>query len=85
MLYQPMGRVGSVTLQSVPLLWAPTLKSWSSTMHYLKETTIDGVKFVLIPEELHDKLAEEIFHRPGDLSELAQEWLEYDPEIFDGL
>ena len=27
-------------------------------MHHLKETIIDGVKFVLIPEELYEKLVD---------------------------
>jgi hypothetical protein len=57
-------------------------------MHHLKETVIDGVKFVLIPEELHDALAKHIedlcegaFSEPFQIAEM---WAEYDPEIFDG-
>jgi len=55
-------------------------------MHHLKETTIDGVKFVLIPEELHDKLVR-ICHpcySPGefDWAMVCDDWEAYDPEIF---
>jgi hypothetical protein len=58
-------------------------------MHHLKETTIDGVKFVLIPEELHDKLVALVSDTansfyPGG-AELEELWEEFDPEIFDGL
>lgn len=58
-------------------------------MHHLKETVIDGVKFVLIPEELHDKLA--AFMHPcrdcsvNELEEVCNLWQAYDPEIFDVL
>lgn len=53
-------------------------------MHHLKETTIDGVKFVLIPEELHDKLAQLIIGQRGynSINEIALEWERYDPEVF---
>lgn len=58
-------------------------------MHHLKETTIDGVKFVLIPEELHDKLVEYIASDIDDgyseTREIEELWTEYDPEIFNGL
>ena len=30
-------------------------------MHHLKETTIDGVKFVLIPEDLYSKLTKRAY------------------------
>jgi hypothetical protein len=53
-------------------------------MHHLKETTIDGVKFVLIPEELHDELAKFVYNcnYGHDISQL---WKQFDPEIFNGL
>ena len=55
-------------------------------MHHLKEVEVDGVKFVLIPEALHDKLASHIQHRSQfinhDVKELVAEWEAYDPEIF---
>jgi hypothetical protein len=58
-------------------------------MHHLKETTIDGVKFVLIPEELHDKLVEyiasDIDDRYSGAREIEELWTDYDPEIFDGI
>jgi len=58
-------------------------------MHHLKETTIDGVKFVLIPEELHDKLVAYIESDMDDGYSEAEEivalWEDYDPEIFSGL
>ena len=57
-------------------------------MHHLKETTIDGVKFVLIPEELHDKLALLILLEQPTMASarfIASMWTEYDPEIFDAL
>jgi hypothetical protein len=59
-------------------------------MHHLRETTIDGMKFVLIPEELHDKLAlyvKEASYEYCDeeAANLMLEWKTYDPEIFDGL
>jgi hypothetical protein len=58
-------------------------------MHHLKETTIDGVKFVLIPEELHDKLVEYIASDIDDgyseTREIEELWTDYDPEIFDGI
>lgn len=58
-------------------------------MHHLKETTIDGVKFVLITEELHDALAKVIsyLHNQGVyLTDPAFKlWEQYDPEVFDGL
>jgi hypothetical protein len=56
-------------------------------MHHLKETTIDGVKFVLIPADLHDALAQfvwteaEIEGNPAAFH--AQElWNKFDPEVF---
>ena len=59
-------------------------------MHHLKETTIDGVKFVLIPEELHDKLAKLIAHTSDyemghEAAQIADTWQQYDPEVFHGL
>ena len=63
-------------------------------MHHLKETTIDGVKFVLIPEELHDKLASYVAKAvpEGEMTvaidqqavEIVIMWSRYDPEIFNG-
>jgi hypothetical protein len=53
-------------------------------MHHLKETTIDGVKFVLIPEELHDELARFVYESEYATPVITQ-WREYDPEVFDGL
>lgn len=53
-------------------------------MHHLKETTIDGVKFVLIPEELHDKLVKLAYHASNGY-EICQLWKQFDSEIFDGL
>jgi hypothetical protein len=62
---------------------------WENLMHHLKETVIDGVKFVLIPEELHDKLVEYIASDIDDgyseTREIEELWTDYDPEIFDGL
>jgi len=52
-------------------------------MHHLRETVIDGVKFVLIPEELHDKLAEFVFNSDYAVV-VADAWREHDPEVFDG-
>ena len=59
-------------------------------MHHLKETTIDGVKFVLIPEELHDALAGYVENAYKEYFEdearnLMEMWTEYDPEIFNAL
>jgi hypothetical protein len=58
-------------------------------MHHLKETVIDGVKFVLIPEELHDQLVEYISNLNRMEFETAEfiysQWKQYDPEIFNGL
>jgi len=54
-------------------------------MHHLKETTIDGVKFVLIPELLHDRLALMVMsHQTTSVQAriIASEWKEYDPEVF---
>lgn len=55
-------------------------------MHHLKETVIDGVKFVLIPEELHDHLAAKVKANRQYVSyqTIAEMWQTYDPEIFDG-
>lgn len=59
-------------------------------MHHLKETVIDGVKFVLIPEALNDALARLIDvmakheHDPAAIS-LQAMWKSYDPEIFNAL
>jgi len=50
-------------------------------MHHLKETIIDGVKFVLIPEELHDHLVT-LAYESGYAWEVRDLWKEYDPEIF---
>jgi hypothetical protein len=52
-------------------------------MHHLKETVIDGVKFVLIPEELHDKLVI-LAYTKGNTS-LIQRWKEYDSAAFTDL
>jgi hypothetical protein len=57
-------------------------------MHHLKETVIDGVKFVLIPEELHDVLALHIKknrENPNGADWISNLWLQYDPEIFNAL
>ena len=57
-------------------------------MHHLKETVIDGVKFVLIPEGLHDKLALLILLAQPTMASarlIASMWTEYDPEIFNAL
>ena len=58
-------------------------------MHHLKETVIDEVKFVLIPEELHDKLAHFMDPRTPiselDSEAVAKMWKDYDPEVFDGI
>jgi hypothetical protein len=56
-------------------------------MHHLKETTIDGVKFVLIPEELHDLLVAHIVKnlKYVSVSAIGTKWMDYDPEIFNGL
>ena len=56
-------------------------------MHHLKETTIDGVKFVLIPAGLHDHLAR-ICHPSytpdaRDWKIICECWEQFDPEIFD--
>lgn len=58
-------------------------------MRHLKETVIDGVKFVLIPAELHDKLtAFVVGHDHHECSHEAIEiinlWEAFDPEIFNG-
>lgn len=58
-------------------------------MHHLKETVIDGVKFVLIPEELHDMLVDIVNRGTMSGSHLCvkafMKWQSYDPEIFNGL
>lgn len=54
-------------------------------MHQLKETTIDGVKFVLIPETLHDQLALYVLIKEmtdPTARQLASAWIEFDPEVF---
>lgn len=57
-------------------------------MHHLKETTIDGVKFVLIPEELHDTAAKLVAQFTSAVSlaakKVADMWEQYDPEVFSG-
>jgi len=61
-------------------------------MHHLKEAVIDGVKFVLIPEKLHDDLAELLkalvevvppksFLIDQWVLQLQADWKTYDPEI----
>jgi len=57
-------------------------------MHHLREFVIDGVKFVAIPEDLHDDLARYIGSREVRISSpmaqnLANRWYEYDSEIFE--
>jgi hypothetical protein len=57
-------------------------------MHHLKETVIDGVKFVLIPEELHDALVSFCHPREFNMHQherVVRLWTEYDPEIFNAL
>ena len=56
-------------------------------MHHLKEITIDGVRFVLIPEELHDQLVKVVkfYKSQGELHSTSALWEKYDPEIFNGL
>ena len=56
-------------------------------MHHLKETVIDGVKFVLIPEELHDKLAKVIYDQQQytGIHPIKKLWEQYDPEVFSDL
>lgn len=59
-------------------------------MHHPKEAVIDGVKFVLIPEELHDelvklvdKLARKDHGTPvTHACVIADQWELYDPEVF---
>jgi hypothetical protein len=55
-------------------------------MHHLKETTIDGVKFVLIPEELHDALVSLVDSEEsqGNINAyyVHSLWEKFDPEIF---
>lgn len=53
-------------------------------MHHLKETTIDGVKFVLIPEDLHDMLVKHVHKNLKYVSVniIGAKWLDYDPEVF---
>lgn len=55
-------------------------------MHHPKEAVIDGVKFVLIPETLHDALLNliqhmcKVEHDPAALS-VAGIWQAHEPEI----
>lgn len=58
-------------------------------MHHLKETVIDGVKFVLIPETLHDSLVKFVLAESSlcikQALDLVQDWQNYDPEVFHGV
>lgn len=53
-------------------------------MHHPKEAIIDGVKFVLIPEAIHDAAVKHLYNAPH-VTEIVEMWREYDPEVFDGL
>jgi len=62
-------------------------------MHHPRESIIDGVKFVLIPEELHDQLVILLKRQVEGFSicnsfsspDLYAMWRSYDPEVFDAI